>query len=60
MREIIKMIVVLTLLSTASGGLLAALRNETQERIDLQVIQFVKGPAIKKILEGATNDPITD
>jgi electron transport complex protein RnfG len=60
MREIIKMVVVLTILSTASGGLLAALRNGTQERIDLQVLQFVKGPAIKKILEGAANDPITD
>jgi electron transport complex protein RnfG len=60
MREIIKMVVVLTILSTASGGLLAALRNGTQARIDLQVLQFVKGPAIKKILEGASNDPITD
>ncbi len=60
MREIIKMVVVLTALSTASGGLLAALRNSTQERIELQVLQFIKGPAIKKILQGASNDPIAD
>ena len=60
MREIIKMVVVLTILSTASGGLLVALRNGTRDRIDLQVLQFVKGPAIKKILNGASNDPIND
>jgi Na+-translocating ferredoxin:NAD+ oxidoreductase subunit G len=60
MREIIKMVVVLTILSSLSGGLLAALKSGTQERIDRQVLQFVKGPAIKKILKGATNDPIAD
>lgn len=60
MREIIKMIVVLTILSSFSGGLLAALKNSTQERIDSQVLKFVKGPAIQKILAKATNDPVSD
>jgi Na+-translocating ferredoxin:NAD+ oxidoreductase RnfG subunit len=38
MREIINMIVVLTVISLASGGLLAALREGTQERIEIQTL----------------------
>jgi electron transport complex protein RnfG len=60
MREMIKMVVVLTILSFFSGGVLAYLRNNTQERIDNQVLEFVKGPAIRAIFEGAGNDPIAD
>jgi len=60
MREIIKMILVLTILSCFSGGVLAVLRNSTQERIDNQVLEFVKGPAIRNIFEGASNNPIAD
>jgi electron transport complex protein RnfG len=60
MREMIKMIVVLTVLSVFSGGLLAALRNGTKEEIEIQQLKFVKGPAISTILEGASNDPISD
>jgi electron transport complex protein RnfG len=60
MREMIKMLIVLTVLATLSGGLLAAIRNNTQDRIENQVLEFVKGPAIRSILEGATNDPIVD
>jgi electron transport complex protein RnfG len=58
MLELIKMIVVLTIISLASGGLLAALREGTQERIDNQVLEFVKGPAVRQVFEGAANDPI--
>ena len=60
MREMIKMLVVLTILSTFSGGLLAAINNKTKDKIQLQILEFVKGPAIRKIFEGITNDPITD
>jgi len=60
MREIIKMLLVLTILSTFSGGLLAAINNKTKDRIQLQILEFVKGPAIRKIFEGITNDPIAD
>jgi electron transport complex protein RnfG len=60
MREMIKMLVVLTVLATLSGGLLAAIRDNTKDRIENQVLEFVKGPAIRSILEGATNDPIVD
>jgi len=60
MREMIKMVIVLTILSFFSGGVLAYLRNSTQERIDNQVLEFVKGPAVRTIFEGASNDPIAD
>ncbi|MCJ7829744.1 MAG: RnfABCDGE type electron transport complex subunit G [Desulfobacterales bacterium] len=60
MREMIKMVVVLTVLSSLSGGLLAALRDGTQERIENQQLEFVKGPAIREILKGSANDPVKD
>lgn len=60
MREMIQMVVVLTILSCVSGGLLASIRNGTKEQIEYQQLVFVKGPAIRAILEGSTNDPITD
>ena len=60
MREMIKMVVVLTVLSAFSGGLLAAIRNSTQEKIDYQKLKFVQGPAIREILDGSSNDPIVD
>jgi electron transport complex protein RnfG len=60
MRELIKMVVVLTVLSAFSGGLLASLRNGTQERIEYQQLKFVKGPAILNIFKGASNNPIVD
>ena len=60
MREILMMIVVLTFLSSASGGLLAYLKDSTKDRIEKQELEFVKGPAIRKILKGASNDPIAD
>ncbi|HIJ54798.1 MAG TPA: RnfABCDGE type electron transport complex subunit G [Deltaproteobacteria bacterium] len=60
MREMIKMVVVLTVLSAFSGGLLAAIRNSTQEKIDYQKLKFVQGPAIREILDGSSNDPLVD
>lgn len=60
MREMIKMVIVLTILSSVSGGLLAAIRNGTKERIESQQLEFVKGPAIREILKEASNNPIVD
>ncbi len=60
MNEMIKMVVVLTILSSVSGGLLAAVQESTAAKIENQQLKFVKGPAIKAILEGSSNDPITD
>lgn len=60
MGDMIKMVVVLTILSVVSGSLLAAVRTGTMERIENQELEYVKGPAIRQILEGASNDPIKD
>ena len=60
MRDMLKMIIVLTVLCLASGGLLAAIQTSTKEQIANQVLTFVKGPAISSILADAENDPITD
>ncbi len=60
MRDMIKMVVVLTVLAAFSGGLLAAIRDNTKDKIELQQLTFVKGPAIKDIFKEATNDPISD
>ncbi len=60
MREMIKMVLVLVVLSSFSGGLLASIRNGTKEQIENQQLKFVKGPAIKAIFEGASNDPVAD
>lgn len=60
MGEMIKMVVVLTILSSFSGGLLAALRDGTKERIENQELNLVKGPAVRQILEGSSNDPVAD
>jgi electron transport complex protein RnfG len=60
MRDMIKMVIVLTILSCFSGGVLAYLQINTKERIENQVLEFVKGPAVRTIFEGAENNPITD
>ena len=60
MGDMIKMVVVLTVLAAFSGGLLAAVRDNTKEKIEFQQLTFVKGPALKAIFEGAANDPIQD
>jgi len=60
MGEMIRMVVVLTVLSAFSGGLLATVRDNTKEKIEIQQLNFVKGPALKSIFEGASNDPIAD
>jgi electron transport complex protein RnfG len=60
MRDIIRMIVVLGVLGAVSGGGLAMVKSSTAARIEYQQIKFVKGPAIKEILAGCSNDPLVD
>jgi electron transport complex protein RnfG len=60
MRNMIKLFLAVVLFSAVSGGLLAGLRTATQARIETQQIKFVKGPAIKEILKGCSNDPLVD
>lgn len=60
MRELIKMVVVLTVLTAVSGGLLAGVRAATKDRIELQVLNFVQGPVLKQLFKKASNDMIAD
>ena len=60
MGEMIKMVVVLTVLSIVSGGALAFIQDTTTAKIEYNKLQFIKGPAIKAILSGTSNDPIVD
>ncbi|MCG8632526.1 MAG: RnfABCDGE type electron transport complex subunit G [Desulfobacterales bacterium] len=60
MREMISMVVVLTVLTAVSGGLLAAVKQGTALRIEEQVLKFQKAPAIELIFTDVTNDPLAE
>ncbi len=60
MREFIKMVLVLTVLTALSGGLLAGLKAKTEDRIELQVLNFVKKPVLKELFADAENDMVAD
>ncbi|MBN1903925.1 MAG: RnfABCDGE type electron transport complex subunit G [Deltaproteobacteria bacterium] len=60
MRDVIKLFLIVTIFSAVSGWALATVRNLTGERIEIQQLTYVKGPALKEILAGSSNDPITD
>jgi Na+-translocating ferredoxin:NAD+ oxidoreductase subunit G len=59
-RDILRMIVVLTIIGAVSGLALAAISRLTAGPIEYQTIKFVKEPAVKKVLTGYDNDPILD
>jgi electron transport complex protein RnfG len=59
-RDILKMMVVLTVIAAASGMALSAVYRVTKGPIEYQTIKFVKEPAVKKVLTGYDNDPIAD
>ena len=60
MREMLKLFVAVAVFSTISGGILAAIYGATKERIEYQELTFVKGPTLKTIMEGCSNDPLVD
>lgn len=60
MGEMIKMVVVLTLLSVISGGGLKGVEEWAKPKIENNVMNLVKGPAIRKMLNDAENDPVKD
>jgi electron transport complex protein RnfG len=60
MREMIRLFVVVAVFSAVAGGLLATVKNATQDKIELQQLKFVKGPTLDRILEGSENDPLND
>jgi electron transport complex protein RnfG len=60
MREMIKMVLVLTMITAVSGGILSVLKTSTEGKIEEQVLKFQKAPAIKEIFNNATNEPLKD
>jgi electron transport complex protein RnfG len=60
MREMISMVVVLTVLTVISGGLLAAVKSGTEEQIEIQVLKFQKAPAIESIFPDVANNPLAE
>ncbi len=60
MREMISMVVVLTVMTAVSGGLLAAVKSGTELRIEEQVLKFQKAPAIESIFTDVTNNPLAE
>lgn len=60
MREILSMIIVLSVICSASGFSLAYLKESTAPIIEAQVLTYVQGPAIKEVYPAATNNPIEE
>jgi electron transport complex protein RnfG len=59
-KDIIKMIVVLSLICGASGLILSAVYDVTKGPIEYAKLKNVKEPAVKAVLAGYDNDPIKD
>jgi electron transport complex protein RnfG len=60
MNQMLKLFVAVLVFSAVSGGLLAGVKSATQERIEMQQILFVKGPAINDLLKGSSIDPLAN
>ena len=60
LRELIQMVLGLTVVTSICAGCLAAVKLATKEQIDYQQIKFIKEPALKKIFTDFDNDPISD
>jgi electron transport complex protein RnfG len=60
MREMINMVLVLTIITAVSGGVLSILKNSTEERIEDQILKFQKAPAIEAIFSTVKNDPLKE
>ncbi|EGB13902.1 electron transport complex, RnfABCDGE type, G subunit [Pseudodesulfovibrio mercurii] len=60
MKDMIKMVLVLSLICGLSGLTLASVRHATSARIEEQVMTYVQGPALKDIFSNYDNNPIKD
>ncbi len=54
MKEMLRMILVLSLICGLSGLTLATVRQATSERIEEQVLTYVQGPASSRFLQTMT------
>ncbi|CCO25493.1 RnfABCDGE type electron transport complex subunit G [Maridesulfovibrio hydrothermalis] len=60
MREILHMLVVLSVICATSGAVLVNLKQATKSQIEQQVLTYVQGPALLSVLENRDNDPIAE
>ncbi|CCH47394.1 RnfABCDGE type electron transport complex subunit G [Pseudodesulfovibrio piezophilus] len=60
MREMLKMIFVLSLICGLSGLTLATVRDATSAKIEEQVLTYVQGPALKQVFTDFDNNPVKD
>ena len=60
MRDLIKMVVVLTAICSASALVLSYANQATKGQREYQLLKYVKEPSIKAVLSGYDNDPIKD
>ncbi|MFH1537541.1 MAG: FMN-binding protein, partial [bacterium] len=60
MFDLIKMVFILTLISTFSGFSLSLLHEATKEPIEMGKLNVVYAPSIKELVEGYDNDPVAD
>lgn len=58
--EMLRMILVLSLICGLSGLTLATVREATSERIEEQVLTYVQGPALGQIFSDYDNNPVKD
>lgn len=60
MKEMIKMVLVLSLICGLSGLTLATVKEATSKRIEEQVLTYVQGPALEQIFSDYDNNPVND
>ncbi len=60
MRDILKMLVVLSTICGIAGFALSYLKQITALPIEEQVLTYVQEPALKRIFAGAENSPVAD
>ncbi|QJB57975.1 RnfABCDGE type electron transport complex subunit G [Pseudodesulfovibrio sp. zrk46] len=60
MRDMLKMVLVLSLICGISGLTLATVREATKNRIEEQVLTYVQGPALAQVFTDYNNNPVKD
>lgn len=60
MREMVNMVIVLTVITAVSGSVLSVLKAGTEDKIENQILKFQKAPAINAIFSDAANDPLKE
>ena len=60
MRDLIKMVLVLTAICGVSALVLSYANKATRAQREYQLLKYVKGPSVLAVLKGYDNDPIKD